>query len=223
MHRIPDTRASLLVRLPDARDAAAWDELLAIYGPLVYRLGRSRGLQPSDADDLVQEVFAAVARSVEAWLANERRGPFRAWLLTISRNTAVNLLTRSKHRPFATLNRVGEQPVGLRDADIAVEPDLAREFDIEYQRERFLWAADQVRAIVAPKTWRAFWATAVEDRRVADVARELGMSEGSVYIARSRVMARLRECLRDEQNEHKQQKELLEQNRKPGRAREEQR
>ena len=51
----PDTRASLILRLPDAADAAAWDELMAIYGPLVFRMAVRQGMQAADADDLVQK------------------------------------------------------------------------------------------------------------------------------------------------------------------------
>src|SRR5438105_15530487 len=98
MPSVPETRASLILRLPDAADARAWDEFVAVYAPLVYRLSRRRGLQPADSDDLVQEVLAAVARSVEGWLASSERGPFRAWLLRIARNKAVDFLTRAKHR-----------------------------------------------------------------------------------------------------------------------------
>lgn len=64
----PETRASLIVRLRDAADVAAWDEFVAIYGPLVYRLALRQGLQAADADDVVQQVFAAVAQSVHHWL-----------------------------------------------------------------------------------------------------------------------------------------------------------
>ena len=60
----PETRASLIVRLPDPADTRAWDEFAAVYAPLVYRLARRHGLQPADADDLVQEVFSAVAQSM---------------------------------------------------------------------------------------------------------------------------------------------------------------
>ena len=84
-----ETRASLILRLPDAADAAAWDELVAIYAPLVYRLAVQKGMQPSDADDLVQEVFTAIARFVADWLERPDRGSFRAWLLTIARNAAT--------------------------------------------------------------------------------------------------------------------------------------
>ncbi|MFO0818299.1 MAG: sigma-70 family RNA polymerase sigma factor [Pirellulales bacterium] len=188
---LPETRSSLLLRLRDAGDVAAWDELLEIYGPLVYRLARGRGLQPADADDLVQEVFGAVARAIAKWLDDPKRGPFRAWLLRIARNSAINLLTRPKRR--------GAGFRSLDDEDVAAPSDAEHEeeaFDFEYRREVFRWAAAQVQDAVAPKTWRAFWETAVEQRAVPAVAAELEMTEGSVYIARSRVLARLRECVR---------------------------
>src|SRR5688572_21825063 len=84
----PDTRASLILRLPNAADVAAWDEFVAVYEPLVFRLALGRGLQPADADDLVQEVFSAVANQVGEWLQRMDRGSFRAWLLRIARNIA---------------------------------------------------------------------------------------------------------------------------------------
>ncbi len=90
----PETRASLILRLPDAADVAAWDEVVAIYAPLIRRLAVAQGMQKPDADDLFQEVFAAIARSVSDWLDRPDRGGFRTWLLAIARNAAVNLLTR---------------------------------------------------------------------------------------------------------------------------------
>ena len=98
----PDTRASLILRLRDAADVAAWDEATEIYSPIVFRLARRYGLQPADSDDLVQEVLVAVARSVSDWLENDRRGKFRAWLFRIAKNKAVDFLRRRKNRPFAS-------------------------------------------------------------------------------------------------------------------------
>ena len=66
-------------------------------------------------------------------------------------------------------------------------------FEAEYRRRLFRWAADEVQGEFAPSTWQAFWLTAVEGRPPADVAAELGLSVGAVYIARSRVLARLRQ------------------------------
>lgn len=186
-----ETRASLILRLPDAADVAAWDEVVAIYGPLVYRLARRKGLQPADADDLVQEVLVAVSRSVEKWLHRPDRGRFRAWLFRIARNTAINFLTRPKHRPQSR----GGSDAANELQQLPASDDESQEFDVEYRREMFRWAARQVRDAVTDKTWQAFWLTTMEDRAIADVATELGMTTGGVYIARSRVTARLRELV----------------------------
>ena len=192
MPSIPETRASLILRLPDAADVTAWQEFVGIYGPLVYRLGRRHGLQPADADDLVQEVLAAIARSIEGWLANPDRGLFRAWLFRIARNVAVNFLTRRKHRAIGT----GDSEIARMLQQHADPNDTSTEFELEFRREIFRWAADQIRATVTEKNWQAFWLTTIEDRPIADVADELRMSIGSAYIARSRIMARLRELVR---------------------------
>lgn len=194
MAELPETRASLILRLGDAGDAAAWDEFAALYAPLVYRLARSRGLQAADADDLAQEVLAAVSRSVQAWIDSPDRGPFRAWLFCIARNTAINFLTRARHRPLGVGGSGMEAAIA---AALDRGPELEAEaFEREYRREVLRWAAGRVEPQVTERTWRAFWGTAVEGKSVAEMAAELGMTEGSVYIARSRVMARLRECVR---------------------------
>src|SRR5262245_42829 len=169
MPSLPETRASLILRLPDPADARAWDEFVEVYAPLVYRLARRHSLQPADADDLVQDVLSAVSRSVEGWLARSDRGQFRAWLLRIAKNHAINSLTRHKHRP-----------VGTGDSNMAhmltQHPDAngaASEFELEYRRELFLWASQRVREQVTEPTWKAFWLSTVEEKPIAAVAAQL--------------------------------------------------
>ena len=189
----PETRASLILRLPDAKDVAAWDELVEIYSPLVFRIALRQGLQPADAEDLVQEVFTAVARSVSQWLDRPDRGSFGAWLLRIARNTAVNLLTRRTTRPLAT---GGDDGVSVFAELSAHEAQLSSEFDLEYRREVFLWAADLVRKSVAETTWQSFFLTHVQGMGIAEAAEQLGVSIGKVYVSRSRVMSRLQELVK---------------------------
>lgn len=188
-----ETRASLILRLPNAADAAAWDELVAIYGPLVFRMAVRQGLQAADADDLVQNVFAAIARSVAEWLERPDRGKFRAWLLRIARNAAVNFLTRRGGGPLGT----GDDKVAQLLGEVpAPESQLSSEFDLEYRREVFHWAAEQVRDSVADNTWQSFWLTQMENLPIAEAAERLGISVGNIYIGRSRVMTRLKELVK---------------------------
>ena len=187
---IPDTRASLIVRLRDAADAAAWQEVVSIYGPLLFRMAQRQGLQGHDADDVVQEVFSAVSRSIEAWLDQQERGKFRNWLFGITKRIAINALLR---RPLASVGLGGDDGASLLQSIPDKEHDLICQIELEYEREVYRWAAAKVREQVTDSTWQAFHLTHVEGEEISKVAAQLGISVGNVYIARSRVMSRLRE------------------------------
>ena len=195
MSSFPDTRASLIVRLADAQNAQAWDEFARLYQPVVYRLAVRRGFQHADAEELVQEVMLAVARAVEGWVPDEDRGRFRDWLHRIARNLMINFLTRRKHQVWGTGKSDMQQ---VLEAKSPVEAAMTQMFEVEFRREGFRWAANQVQKEVKQNTWQAFWMSTIDDVPVAEVARQLGMSVGSVYIARSRVMARLRQAANGE-------------------------
>ncbi len=199
MNRIPETRPSLLLRLHkrldgNGPDDQAWSEFLSVYEPLIYRLMRRNGFQDADAQELTQEVFLAVAGAIERWTPDPQRGAFRGWLFRIARNLMINFLAKQKRRP---------QAVGDTDFNrlLAQQPAPASEtsayFDLEYKREVFRWAADRVRSEFHPHTWRAFWSTCVEECSIRQAAETLHMSTGAVYVARSRVMARLRAAVKE--------------------------
>jgi RNA polymerase sigma-70 factor (ECF subfamily) len=193
MDEFPDTRNSLILRIADASDARAWEEFAGIYRPVVYRLARYRGFQHADAEELTQEAMMAVARAVERWVPDPQLGRFRDWLFRIARNLMVNFLTRRKHQVWGAADSSMRQ---LLEAQADEDADASRVFENEYRSELFRVASGRVQQAVRERTWQAFWASAVDETPVEEVARNLGMSVGSVYIARSRVMARLREEIR---------------------------
>jgi RNA polymerase sigma-70 factor (ECF subfamily) len=186
----PTTRPSLVLRLRDVADGQAWAEFVEIYEPLVYHLARAKGLQDADAHDLCQEVFRAVASAIERFDPDPAKGRFRAWLFRIARNLLVNFLAAQGRQPQGS-GRTSIQE--LLEAQPGDDTDAEREFAAEFKRRAFHWAVDQVKHEFTDSTWQAFWKTGVENQRIADVAMELGLSEGAVYVARSRVLARLRE------------------------------
>jgi RNA polymerase sigma factor (sigma-70 family) len=190
MDDAPATRHTLIAKLRDPSDAVAWREFLTLYEPLVYRLARHKGLQDADARDLCQDVFRAVARAIDRWEPDPARGSFRGWLFTIARNLMINFLTRRDRHARGSGDT---DMLAMLDAVPAADSHASAVFDAEYRKRLFRWAADQVQDEFAAKTWQAFWRTGVENRPVAEVAADLGMTAGAVYVARSRVLARLRQ------------------------------
>lgn len=185
----PSTRQSLLIRLLDPADEGAWAEFTEIYGPLVHRLARRRGLQEADAQNLVQEVFLAVVRAIERYDPDPARGSFRGWLSRIARNLIINLLAARRRHPQGT----GDSDVQQLLED---QPDPAGEesavFDAEYRRRLIAWAAERVRGDFSEAAWQAFWQSGVEGKPPRDVAEALGMSLGTVYQYKSRAVVRIR-------------------------------
>jgi RNA polymerase sigma-70 factor (ECF subfamily) len=179
----PLTRPSLLVRIRDAGDREAWRQFVEVYAPLVYKFARRRGLQDADAADLTQDVLQAVAGASKRLVYDPERGTFRAWLYTVARNKLRNFLLARQRR------RDEGDPHLLEDQPAREEVEL---WEREYEQRLFDWAVERVRGRFHEATWRAFWMTAVESRGAPEAAAELGMSVGAVYIAKSRVLARLR-------------------------------
>jgi RNA polymerase sigma-70 factor (ECF subfamily) len=188
MAEIPATRASLVLRLRDPRDEAAWREFVVLYGPLVYGFLRKQGLQDADAVDLGQEVFCSVAGAVGRLEYDPRRGAFRNWLFTIVRNKLSNWRRAQRNRPIDCDEAAAE--VLLEECP--VPPRQAEEWQTEWEQRVFAWACAEVRRDVSDVTWQAFWKSAIEDQPGKMVAAELGLSVAAVYLAHSRVLARLK-------------------------------
>jgi RNA polymerase sigma factor (sigma-70 family) len=181
------TRPSLLIAIRDVGNQSAWSEFVGLYTPLVFRHCLRRGLQEADAADVAQEVMKSVAGSIARFEYDRRKGSFRSWLLTVTRNKLANFFTRRARRGDETGETSVQELVGSE-----ASPSESADWEREYESRVLNWAMEHVKAEFQEGTWRAFWGTAVEERAVAEVAAELGMSAGAVYIARSRVIARIR-------------------------------
>ena len=195
----PTTRYTLLARLGQPSDEQAWQELIAIYEPFIYRLARRRGFQHADAADLGQEVFQATAKAIEGWQRRTDRGSFRAWLFQIARNIMINALRHRQRHPAGVGGSDLKRLLDQQPAD----DEESRLLALEYERHLFQWAAEEVKKEFRSNTWHAFWQTAVEGRRPSEVAHGQEMSVGAVYIARSRVMARLKQKIQEVEGEQK--------------------
>jgi RNA polymerase sigma factor (sigma-70 family) len=191
MADFPPTHASLLVRLRDPQDEAAWRQFVDLYTPLVYGYARKQGLQDADAADLSQEVLAAVAGAVSRLEYDPQRGAFRDWLFTIVRHKLLNWRRARVNR----LRGSGDTDIQRLLQQLPAAQTNEKEWQAEWEQRLFAWASEQVRRDVAPSTWQAFWRTAVDGQPAREVASALGLSLAAVYVARSRVLARLKEAM----------------------------
>jgi len=168
-----------------------------LYTPLVAHWIRRCGLDPSDTADCIQDVFAAVAMSLESYQATGTSGGFRAWLWTITRNKVRDLIRRKRRHPrprggstaWQQLNEIPDESVVPND-----EPTDSAHLDELIGR-----GLEQIRSEFEPRSWQAFWRTAVDGIPDAIASQELGMTPAAVRQHRSRILRRLREQLGDVQ------------------------
>ncbi len=187
-----DSVSSTLLGQLRQHDAAAWERLCHLYGPVVYGWCRRAGIEEHSAADVMQDVFQSVASAIENFRRDRAGDSFSAWLATIARNKI--------HDHFRQL---------------AKTPDAKGGTDFHAAMQRVPDAVDDERTTITPsdrigvlhralelignefeqRTWQAFWRTAVEEQLPADVAADLGVSVQAVYKAKSRVLRRLRDEL----------------------------
>lgn len=193
MTEFPETHESLLLQVRSPENCEAWNQFALIYQPVIYRLARRRGLQDADAQDLAQQVLIAVASAIGNWEKANQSVRFRHWLRRVARNAIINALSRQPHDRAAGGSSVQELLMEQPHAD----SESNSQIELEYRREIYLRAARTVRGDIEPDTWRAFEITVIENRSIDDAAVELNKPIGTIYAARSRIMRRFREAVKE--------------------------
>lgn len=174
------TSVSLLERLRQQTDNHAWERLVRLYTPLLLYWARKTGLNDQDAADLVQDVLIVLVQKLPEFQYQPGRS-FRGWLRTV-------LMNKWRDRPRRA-------PVPL---DSGIQAEAPAEEPLGEREYRLFLLGQALRIMAAefePATWQACWETVVMARPAAEVAAELGISVNAVYLAKSRVLARLRQDL----------------------------
>ena len=185
------TCASLLLRIRQQDDEAAWREFSEIYVPLIYSYACKRGLQHADAADVVQDVLTNLNNAISGFDYQPSRGRFRSYLYTITRNQITKFRSRNAGKAGSGNSEIHRL---LNQAEVPCD-DEAR-WNEEHRWCLFDWATRKVESEFSDTTWQAFVLTALKSRKPAEVASQLEISVGAVYIARSRVIKRVRDVIR---------------------------
>ncbi|MBI5757566.1 MAG: sigma-70 family RNA polymerase sigma factor [Planctomycetales bacterium] len=191
------TSASLLDRARH-RDDLAWNELVELYAPLVYFWCRKTNIVEQDIPDVVQEVFRAVVTGIGGFRKDRPGDTFRGWLRIVTRSKLADHFRRLDRNPIA----VGGSGAQWRMEHISGESgdcDSIESEDDERLAEFALFhrGLEKIRADFDPKTWQAFWRVVVDGLSASEAGHELGMRPGTVRVAKSRVLQRLRRQLGD--------------------------
>lgn len=183
MHTTP---VSLLEQLRRPGEQASWVRFVRLYYPVIYGWARRAGAGPEDAADLVQEVLTVLIRKMPEFEYDPSK-TFRGWLRTVTLNAWRRQRRRAPRLPI--------EAVDLVEVDDEGDPPGRAFEEAEYRRLLVLRALQVMKTDFQPATWRACWENVVEGRPAGDVARELGITINSVYLAKARVLRRLHQEL----------------------------
>jgi RNA polymerase sigma-70 factor (ECF subfamily) len=183
------TRQSLLLRAQTGEENA-WKDLTDLYRPLIIGWLNRQGVPARDLEDLSQDILLSVVKHLPAFQHSGRRGAFRSWLRTIVCSRTADYWRAAD--PAAQGSGGSGATAALQQlAD--PDSDLNRQWDEEHDRYVLDCLLDLVEAEFEPATLQAFRRLALDGASGAEVAQEVGLSVAAVYVAKSRVLQRIRE------------------------------
>jgi RNA polymerase sigma-70 factor (ECF subfamily) len=185
------TPRSLLERLHDRADSAAWQRLVSVYGPWLRGWLSRENLQAADVDDVLQDVLVTVSEEAPRFVHNGRPGAFRTWLKAILVNRVRHFLRSRRAAVGAAAQPLGDWVEQLADPDSA----QSRQWDEEHDRHLLRRALASLEAECNETTCAVFRLLVLEARTPAEAARALGITTNAVYVAKARGLAKVREEL----------------------------
>ncbi|WP_437206771.1 RNA polymerase sigma factor [Planctomicrobium sp. SH664] len=182
----PETHPSLIVRLSDAQNHDAWCAFISAYEVFLRQFCLRLGVPRQQLPDATQQILLTVLKSVADWKSDGQPESFRRWLQRLARNVVIKFMVQERRHPQGT---GGSGEIAVTEPS---DPRALADAERSYDEELIHWAAAQVRHEFHPSSWEAFWRTAIEQVPVVSVASDLGISPGAIYMARSRIVARIR-------------------------------
>jgi len=185
------TRVSLLERVKNLDDAHSWAEFFHAYENLVRGYARRRGLRDHEVEDVAQEVFKRVARTIHSFEHASRPGAFRNWLHRLTRWRADDRLRERTRSPDFPLAPRDENATPLVER-VPAPPDPGLEFEAEARQHLLAELFRRLENKVSPKHLQIFQLLVIEDMPVERVAELFHMTPANLYVLRHRVLQKLR-------------------------------
>ncbi len=180
------TRASLILRIRDPNNSLAWREFYELYGPLIYRYGRAKGLSAEDAEDIRSQCMEAVVQQIGSFEYDKAKGGFKNWLRRLVHNKTVDLIRKRREKQADT-----QEMRAVVDGN----PSPDEEWEKNWKKSHLRYCVEQIRKSLSENNFKAFWMLVFDERPVEEVCSILGMNANQVYKAKSNTLARLRDMM----------------------------
>ena len=181
------TSLTLLERIRNS-DREAWTRFVSLYCPLIYDACRKYGVQPTDADDVTQEVLQSVSKGIHQFRKDLPGDSFRGWLYRVVQNKLRDHFRRAANRPDA----VGGTDVHQLVEQLPDELSPASLSTVAGSDPALIRALDLIRVEIEERTWTIFWRMTVDGHSAAEIAEDLNMTRNAVRQAKHRVLQRVR-------------------------------
>ncbi|MBI4717389.1 MAG: sigma-70 family RNA polymerase sigma factor [Planctomycetes bacterium] len=186
------THTSLLNGLKDPGNRSVWQDFVARYRPMIVKFAQRRGLSEEDAQDAAQQTLIAFCGAYQQGKYERQQGRLRFWLFGIARNQIRNARKRDRHREVQAVEDSGATAFFDRLPD---EADMEQQWEEEWQQAVLRQCLEEIRREFDPRSLEAFERFAWKGQPAQEVARQLGMTPNAVFIAKHRIMKRIKELL----------------------------
>jgi RNA polymerase sigma-70 factor, ECF subfamily len=183
------TTTQVLEALKTSDNSAVWQNFRDNFYPVVVNFARHIGLSPSDADDAAQETMVAFVKAYRAGKYDRDKGRLNHWLFGLARNVILNV-----RRNLGPEQLIADKTGGpsfwnlLQD-----EKNVPETWTTQWRKVVLDRCMKRARQELDEKTFSAFEFLALGEMPAGEVAKKLEMTENAVYIAKSRVLSRLRQ------------------------------
>lgn len=183
------TNIALLKRLNDEGTkvrASAWEQFQKLYAPIIAGFARNLGARPQDVDDIIQDVMLAFFSASSTFVYDPSKGRFRGYLKTCT---------------FRALKRIAGKTARFKTVPVQdVDPDsleIDQAWNANWESQQLEIALKQLKEeYPTSRKLKAFDMHVRQGMPVDQVARELGISEATVYKSKQRVTDELKEKIR---------------------------
>ncbi|MBW8039883.1 MAG: sigma-70 family RNA polymerase sigma factor [Planctomycetes bacterium] len=183
------TTTQVLEELRTSPEAEAWHRFCDHFRPVMVKFAKQLGLSATDAEDAAQEIMLQFFKAFREGKYDREKGRLSNWLFGVAKRVILNL---RGHQPLERL--IADKTTGTSFWDLIQDDhSIKQSWDAQWRQMVLAKCLDQARREFNPKVFEAFELYAIQDKTVDEVAQRFKMSRNAVYIAKSRVLSRLRQ------------------------------